>query len=93
MRVRVTEFHIAMGKRSMGESCPVALALKDAGFDHAVVDYSGLVVRRDGEILRQVHSRKTGAWLISYDLSRCKAKPFEFELEVEDEDSSHAEVH
>lgn len=87
MRVHVRKTHIKKGKRGSENSCPIALALKAAGFSEATVD--GTEIECDyGPDLFAPDGR---AWLLSakliefvqtFDQNR-KVRPMSFVLDDE----------
>lgn len=79
--VKVTQEHIGAGVAESCRSCPVALALQDAGYPRAVVanfifldahDPDSRLLRTPASVVRFVHRFDSGQTV----------EPFEFQLEV-----------
>lgn len=49
MRIHVTQEHVDHGRQCSTMWCPVALALRDAGFDWAIVRSYEITVKKDGK--------------------------------------------
>jgi len=78
MKITVTKYHILVGARSRTETCPVALAIKDAFSDLRVkvfwnhIHIKGKNIFLPDEIVK---------WIDDFDKCR-PSKPITFDLEV-----------
>lgn len=80
MRIEVTADHISKGFRMARKSCPIALAMKDAGLVNPTVGVSGIWHGPDGD-RRYCAAKKQVARFIT-DFDEClKVEPFNFLLE------------
>jgi hypothetical protein len=78
VKIQVTQEHINAGVRGSATSDPIALALKDAGWEKPYVNVFGL---QNGQIKR--YPLPAGMWEFMYNFDNEKpVKPFEFEVEV-----------
>lgn len=77
MKIFVTGQHIQKGKRGTLRSCPIARALKDAGFTHVEVGSDG--VRVDGIDLDPPFPPKVRRFVNQFDNGDV-VEPFDFPL-------------
>ena len=63
MKLKVTMKHIQAGKPTNKGECPLALALKDAGFSYAYVDDRGICA--DGKYC--THTMATSTFMRAFD--------------------------
>ena len=89
MRIQVTQDHIDRGResrqrtpRSLCKTCPVALALADAGFRDPRVFPDMFWVWTDGATIRRVSGlpREVTEWISAFDAKR-NVEPFSFDIE------------
>jgi hypothetical protein len=78
MRIEVRQEHIDKGERDRCTSCPVALALNDAGFKGAAVTFAMLNL---SFYLTVPTPPKAAEWITQFDNGDTVA-PFDFELEM-----------
>lgn len=81
--VSVTAEHIAEGEREQCETCPVALAVKDAFPGALLVSVNGWTIRicfRDRDVLVRL-ADEAGDWIAAFD-NCCPVSPFTFEIEI-----------
>jgi len=85
MIVKVTQEHIDTGNRGSRspESCPVALAMKDAGMHYPWVD-SEYISFFDAEAHQEPTPPLVALFIMDFDAGE-PVEPFEFELEAETE--------
>jgi len=75
MLIVVTEKHITEGTRRSPSTCPVALALRDAGFGLVRVDSTYIMV--DGRVVLTPHSV---SWFVEWYDNNCDCPAFTFDL-------------
>lgn len=81
-RINVTQFHIDSGKRDKPKSCPIALAMKDAGFSSVQVVQDFITYKEGRNIFFSVyHSRETLDFIKQFDTGEVPVKPFSFNIE------------
>ena len=78
MIVKVTKGHIKQGTPDCGNTCPVALALKDAGIEKPWVDPDGW--EEDGKVGVYEFSGRVSKFIVDFDNRRDRhfLKPFTF---------------
>ena len=77
MKITVTQQHIDAGVRGSATSDPVALALKDAGWEKVYVNVFGIQLGKEKR-----YPLPEGMWKFMYDFDNGNPVfPFEFELE------------
>lgn len=82
MTIEVTEQHIKKGNAGSCGSCPIALALKDAGFKHPVVDHSSFCYIMVGGGIKKLSLPYNAIdFIVRFDSGK-KVHPFSFELET-----------
>jgi len=80
LTVSVTKKHITKGKIGRSLSCPISLALKDAGFINPSVGCR-TVALRDRDVSLPIEASN---FIFSFD-GRRGVKPFTFELDMDNE--------
>ena len=65
--ISVTQRHITEGRIGDCTLCPVALALKDAGYPNAVVFHDGSTLKRGGNLAYHGHGIELELWLENFD--------------------------
>lgn len=81
IRVRVTADHIAKGKPTQKECCPIALAFKDAGYETALVDTQAAFIAKGKDKDVIVLPEKARLFVERFDVKK-SVEPFEFTVEV-----------
>ena len=82
-KVRVTHEHLMEGHPANTQSCPIALALKDAGFTYASVNYNEALLHGPNEMLfKMKFSEDVSQFIRTFDAG-VKHKPFSFKARVE----------
>jgi hypothetical protein len=81
MRVtfKVTKNHIKRGVGCNGYKCPVAMALKDAGFKDVAVGYHSIFAGYDGRRWRADNTKRIANFICRFD-NRREIKPMKFTL-------------
>ena len=84
MRIEVTAEDIAAGRQCDGECCPIALAMKRAGWTgrpHAAYSF---LTNGSAYGMRSRTPRDAQAWMARFDDEdfRAECKPFSFEVKV-----------
>lgn len=80
MKIKVTAEHIRRGLRGISFSCPISLALEDAGIEELFVGKTVLFSFNKKEIPLSKEAQK---FVYDFD-NNLPIKPFEFELKDED---------
>ena len=76
--IEITKKHITKGKRKNPDSCPIALALREVGFENVLVASSYVFVRND-EPLTAEFDELTFSFLNDFD-NKVATNPFTMEL-------------
>ena len=89
MKIKVTEKHLKFGNKIEISDCPIALALKDAGFKDPLVGYKSIsFVNEEGNIER-LTLPKGAKTFVARVTNRIPVEiPFEFELNWRGPDES-----
>jgi hypothetical protein len=83
--ISVTQKHINKGIREERDSCPVALALLDNGFDFVSVDQISIDWRINNNAVNVASPRSVARFVTKFDkLGKKAVKPFNFKLNVEE---------
>lgn len=77
MTIHIKESHIRNGRPWLTMSSPIALALRDAGFEHVVVENDHFTIK--GYKRKIPLPKEAVAWQFEFDKYH-KGKPFEFEI-------------
>lgn len=80
MKIKVTEDHIKKGKPANTYCCPVALALKENGYEDATVGESKAYAVKDGNTVTLKLSDSASSFIRKFDMNE-QVEPFEFEFE------------
>lgn len=80
MIIQVTQDHINRGWRFASASCPIALAMLDAGLTGASAGVSNLFWGYPRKMVTLPTEVK--AWILAFDRKQ-HVEPFEFDLDVE----------
>lgn len=82
MKITVTEQHIKDGHIATCRTCPIALALNDAGFPAAQVSQDGIYLTGHEAAVRIEPPASVRAFVKTFDhLGVMAVCPFEFELD------------
>ena len=76
MRIAVTQEHIDRGERKVCNGCPVALALRNDGYDSRV-EYTSMQFRIEGTKYGCETPRSVQKFILAFDKGRAVA-PFSF---------------
>lgn len=82
LKVKVTQKHIANGEPHDGDSCPIALALKQQGFRGVDVNYDSATFM-DGDFTVYLTLPKVAQKFVSSFDEEEEVKPFEFTGKVD----------
>lgn len=82
MIVRVTKKDIKYGRREQPNSCALALALKDKGFNRVHVDGCTINVEKKGRVGIYDVSDSAGTFIDNFDTDKKTVKPKTFKLKL-----------
>lgn len=80
MKIKITENHIKKGKPANTYCCPIALALKENGYEDPTVGASKAYAVKDGNMISLKLSDSAIRFIKKFDKNE-KVEPFEFEFE------------
>jgi hypothetical protein len=80
--IKVSSEHIKKGTPVGGRLCPIALALKDAGFTDVDVDDESIQATKDGLFIYTGTPKRAATFVRKFDNEK-KVAPFNFYLEYE----------